>query len=110
MAIEAKKSLTVIVPYTIITVALFVLLGIKVITWQQFIVGLGLLNVPAFFGAKPPDPPPPEAPTDEAFIINVGEVQGHAPGGTSFWPIAPGDNTRTTTMPVPKKADPSEDH
>jgi len=59
---KASRDLRVIVPYTILTVALFVLLGVKAITWQEFVVGLGLLNVPAFFGL-PPSTLPPGAPS-----------------------------------------------
>lgn len=52
MAIEAKRDIRVVVPYTVITLALFGALFVKACTWQQFLAGLALLNVPAFFGLK----------------------------------------------------------
>lgn len=70
MAIEAKKDLRVVIPYTALTLALFVLLGLGRITWQQCLGGLVFLNAPAFFGLRKddddegPPAPPPDVPDD----------------------------------------------
>lgn len=60
-----KRDPLVIVPYTLFTLALFVLLGVKLITWAHFLVGLAALNLPAAYGlvgeqdAPKSDPPKP---------------------------------------------------
>lgn len=49
-SLELKRDVLVMVPYLIVLVALFALVGFGKITWTECIGGLVLLNVPAIFG------------------------------------------------------------
>lgn len=53
--LEFKRTPVVIIPYTLIVVALFVLVGMTKITWAECLGGLALLNVPAIFGLAQSD-------------------------------------------------------
>jgi hypothetical protein len=66
MAIEAKRDLRVILPYSLCIAGLFAALFMKEITWTQFLAGMALLNVPAFFGLKSEGVP----------VVNMSEPPG----------------------------------
>ncbi len=69
--IEFKKDVTVIAPYTIIVIALFVLVGLSKITWTECLGGLALLNVPAIFGLTKKSKSESEPPKADADTIDT---------------------------------------
>lgn len=69
--LELKRDPLVIIPYTAFTIGLLVVLAMKLITWPQFLIGLGALNLPAAFGLTrsrgdedSKSDPPPATPSD----------------------------------------------
>lgn len=81
--LELKRDPLVIIPYTLFTIALFVVLAMKLITWKELLIGLAALNLPAVFGLtraaagdgekKPSDPPPASSttPRDTRGVLSV---------------------------------------
>lgn len=48
--IEIKRDALVLIPYVVVLIALFTLVGVGRISWAECLGGLALLNVPAIFG------------------------------------------------------------
>ncbi len=106
MAIEAKRDLRIVIPYTVITLALFGALFTKACTWQQFLAGLALLNVPAFFGLKKKDDddqPPGQTPVlvDDTPGATVQKMGAHKLPAI-ITPIVEADRG-ADTLPVPRE-------
>lgn len=54
MAVEVKKDPKVIIALSVLAAGILILIGMKVITWAEGIVGLGLVLVPSVFGQQKP--------------------------------------------------------
>lgn len=57
--LELKKDPLVLISFVVLAIGLGVLCALKVITWPQVIVGLGVLSAPSILGRKKDDAPGP---------------------------------------------------
>lgn len=74
--IQIKREPLLIAAYTLITLALVALVGLGKISWAEFLVGIGLLNVPAILGARKEPPRPSKKDQDEIPTPRKGGILG----------------------------------
>lgn len=82
--LQFKRDPLVIIPYTLFTLGLFVVLAMKLITWKELLVGLAALNLPAVFGLtrgsssndEDDSDPPSKTPSDGRGLTSIALLIG----------------------------------
>jgi hypothetical protein len=74
--LELKRDPVVIIPYAVITIALFVLVGVGKISWAECLGGLAVLNVPAIFGLAKDEKPAGEKPPIAPLLLAIALAGG----------------------------------